>query len=130
MGAMTRQNVSIDVTPVFGDGTVCEIDPGDGPSHSSVKGGVIKLHGNPAYQLVFQLKPRDPADLQFDTGDPIWSSQDGCPTGYCKDSQLSVVDCTSTTLTVNVDPDPHRNAVHVSLNWSNDQRFDPIIING
>lgn len=125
MGAMARKNIAVDVTPVFGNGTVCEIDPADGPSHAFVKGGVIKLHGNPAYSVMFDL----PAGYQWDQNDPIWCSQAGCPTGSSNDSQVTVQSCTPTTLTINVDPQPPTNAVHVSLGFSNGVRFDPIIIN-
>ena len=123
------QAVSVDVTPVFGNGTVCQIDAGDGPSHSFVRGGVINLHGNPSFQVTWQLQPGTPAGLQFDTSNPIWSDQSACPSSSCQDSQISVVSCTATTLVTNVDPSPPANAVHVSLGWSNGERFDPIIIN-
>ena len=124
------QNVTVNVTPVFGNGTICEIDPGDGPSHAFVRGGIINLHGNPSFQVTWQLQPGDPpVALQFDTDNPVWSSQAGCPTGSCQDPQISVGSCTPTTLVTNVDPQPPENAVHVSLGWSNGNRFDPIIIN-
>lgn len=123
------QGVAVDVTPVFGNGSVCQIDPGDGPSHAFVHGGIINLHGNPSYQVTWQLQQGNSPGLQFDTSNPIWSDQSGCPSGACQDSQISVVSCNATTLVTNVDPAPPQNAVHVSLGFSNGTRFDPIIIN-
>lgn len=130
MGAIERQSVEVDVTPVFGNGSVCEIEPGNGPSHAFVKGGIIRLRGNPSFQVAFQLQPGDPADLQFDTSDPIWSLKSQCPGSSCKDPQVTIVSCTPTVLTVDVDPEPQQNDVHVSLGFSNGVRCDPIIING
>jgi hypothetical protein len=125
----TAQPVTVNVTPIFGDGTICEIEAGNGPSHSFVHGGLIKLHGNPSFQVTWQLLPGDPASLEFDGKNPIWSSQSGCPNGACQDPQIGLVSCTPTTLVINVDPTPPANAVHVSLGWSNGNRWDPIIIN-
>jgi hypothetical protein len=87
------------------------------------------LHGNPSFQVTWQLLPGDPASLEFDGKNPIWSSQSGCPNGACQDPQIGLVSCTPTTLVINVDPTPPANAVHVSLGWSNGNRWDPIIIN-
>jgi hypothetical protein len=130
-GQETVQPVTVDVTPMFGDGTICGIDPGDGPSHSFIHGGIIRLKGNPSFQVTFLL-PTNPAPaFQFDRTNPIWSSQEGCPNGACQDDQISnpSVDSTGMALTIDVDPNPDANAVHVSLGWSNGNRFDPIIIN-
>jgi hypothetical protein len=123
------QGVTVDVTPIFGNGTVCQIDAGDGPSHSFVHGGVINLHGNPSFDVTWQLQPGDSPGLGFDTANPIWSSQAGCPSGSCQDAQITVQSCSGTTLITTITPQRPPNAVHVSLGWSNGNRFDPIIIN-
>lgn len=134
MGGPPPKTVLVNVTPVIPDGTACEIDPGNGASNAFVHGGVIKLHGNPSFQVEFQLQAGEAPGLKFNTSDPvngpIWSSKSQCPTSACQDSQISVVSCTDDTLVINVDPAPPKNAVHVSLNWSTGARFDPIIVNG
>jgi hypothetical protein len=123
------QPVTVDVTPVFGDGGICEIDAGDGPSHSFVHGGIINLHGNSAFTVTWELQPGNSAGLAFDTSNPIWSSQDGCPSEPCNDLQITVVSCTADTLVTTITPLDPPNAVHVSLGWANGNRFDPIVIN-
>lgn len=128
-GNTMPQPVTVNITPVFGNGTICEIDPGDGPSHSFVHGGVIHLQGNSQYDVTWQLQPGTPAGLQFDTSNPVWSSQAQCPSGSCQDGQIAPVSCTATTLQTTVTPSSPPNAVHISLGWSNGERFDPIIIN-
>lgn len=123
------QPVIVNVTPVFGDGSICEIVAGDPASHSFVHGGIIHLRGNSSFEVTWQVQPGTPAGLQFDTSNPIWSSQTECPASACKDAQISLDSCTATTLITTVTPEPPSNAVHVSLGWSNGVRFDPIIIN-
>ncbi|HET7032307.1 MAG TPA: hypothetical protein VFJ48_04220 [Casimicrobiaceae bacterium] len=121
------QDVFVNVTPVFGDGAVCEITAGDGPSHAFVHGGVINLRGNSQFQVTWQLQSA--GNLEFDRGEPLWSSQAQCPADVCHDDQFAVTSCTGTTLVTLVTPKKPPNAVHVSLGWSNGNRFDPIIIN-
>lgn len=123
------QDVIVNVTPAFGDGTVCEIEAGNGPSHAFVHGGIINLRGNPSFQVTWSLQPGNSPSLQFDCSNPIWSSQAGCPGSVSQDPQISIVNCTGTTLVTNIDPAPPSNAVHVSLGFTNGNRFDPIIIN-
>lgn len=128
-GDLMRQGVTVDVTPVFDDGTVCEIVAGDGPSHAFVHGGIINLHGNSEFEVTWNLQPGDSPGLAFDSKDPIWSSQEGCPGGSCNDPQFTVESCGGTKLVTKVKPAKPKNAVHVSLGWSNGKRFDPIVIN-
>jgi len=123
------QPVTVNVTPIFGGGSVCEIDAGDGPSHSFVHGGIINLHGNTSFTVTWQLVQGNPAGMAFDTNNPIWSSQAGCPTGSCEDAQIAVASCNASTLVTTVTPQQPPNAVHVSLGWANGSRFDPIIVN-
>ena len=123
------QPVIVNVTPIFGNGSICEIVAGDPASHSFVHGGLINLHGNSSFEVTWQVQSGTPAGLQFDTSNPIWSSQAGCPSGECNDAQISLDSCTATTLVTTVTPQQPSNAVHVSLGWSNGVRFDPIIIN-
>jgi hypothetical protein len=121
------QPVTVNVKPVFGT-TVCEIDAGDGPSHSFVHGGVISLHGNSSFNVTWQLV-QSPTGMAFDTANPVWSSQSGCPNSFCQDAQISVVSCNTNTLVTTVTPQRPPNAVHVSLGWADGSRFDPIIVN-
>lgn len=123
------QPITVNVTPIFGNGSICEIAAGDPASHSFVHGGLINLHGNSSFEVTWQLQSGTPAGLQFDTGNPIWSSQTQCPGSACNDPQINLDSCTSTTLVTTVTPQQPANAVHVSLGWSNGVRFDPIIIN-
>ena len=126
------QLVIIDLEPADppGDGTICGISPGNGPSHAFVHGGLIWLRRQASYQLMFELPANPPPQFQFDTNNPIWSSQAGCPTSTCQDGQISnpVVGQNGMSLTIDVTPNG-TNAVHISLGWDNGNRFDPIIIN-
>jgi hypothetical protein len=127
-----QQLVIIDLEPADppGDGTICGISPGNGPSHAFVHGGIIWLRSQASYQLTFELPTNPAPSFKFDTGDPIWSSQAQCPTSACQDGQISnpVVDPSGMSLTIDVTPNG-TNAVHISLGWDNGKRFDPIVIN-
>lgn len=126
------QPVTVDLEPADppGDGTICGISPGDGPSHAFVHGGLIWLRVQASYQITFALPENPPPAFRFDANNPIWSSQAGCPNGACQDGQIMnpVVDPTGMSLTIDVTPNGN-NAVHISLGWNNGKRFDPIVIN-
>jgi hypothetical protein len=123
------QPVLVNIDPAVPDGTVCGIDPGNGPSHAFVHGGLIWLRRQSTYRVTFQLP--DYPEFLFDPNDPIWSDQGGCPDNPCQDEQIQnpVVDENGLRLTVDVIPDGSQNAVHISLGWDNGNRFDPIVIN-
>ena len=137
-GKMARRPVTIDVTPKLVQNTpqgtivVCEIDQSGG-GNSEVKGGIIKLKKTNDYKLTFKIQPGDVPGLQFDANGPFWCDTNSCPggpgnnsNGQLKNPQIDPTD--PTVLTVDADPDGTKNAVHYSLNFNNNGRFDPVII--
>jgi hypothetical protein len=128
---MARKEVTIEVTPKLQQGStvVCEIDPAPG-SNPHVKGGVIKLKKDDSYKLVFDIQPGDFAGVEFDTNGAIWCDMNSCPTGPGNNSNGQMknpVVGPATRLSVDVDPDGTKNAVHYRLNF-NVGNYDPIII--
>lgn len=129
--------LTVQVTPqiVLNNGEVpCEIDAAPGTPPGLVKGGVIKLAAAGQYTITFQLMQGQVPNLQYDCADPIWTSQAGCPTTAVYDPQFGVQSCAGTSLVVNANPRPPRNAVFYRLNFTlagtpGPLYFDPIIIN-
>lgn len=127
--------LTVDVTPQFvtSSGEVpCAIDAAPGTPPGLVKGGIIRLATAGQYTITFQIKTGDVPNLQFDCADPIWTSQSGCPTSQAYDPQFAVQGCTGTSLAVNANPIPPKNAVYYRLNFTLTARrlyFDPIIVN-
>lgn len=141
----TRFNVSIRVTPLFSQGNqvVCAVDA---PT-ANQKGGMINLPRGGSYTLEFQLQAGSKPELQnlrfrsIPPNDPtstdgtnaFWCKDDDCPspgqmhTGYSNPRLAS----NGRTLKVDVDtpqPTDPESAVHYSLNFHPNSRFDPIII--
>jgi hypothetical protein len=131
---MTSVGLTVEVTPkmVVGNEVICEIDAAAGTPRRYVKGGLINLPSGGHYTITFELMPGDVPNLQFDTGDPLWSANT-CPSASGNDGQLSPqAPCSATTLDVDATPRPPRNALHYRLNFTQNgaQLYcDPIIIN-
>lgn len=129
------ERVTVTVSPQIDDAewVYCEIDP-DGPANKYVKGGVIKLpKPGQTYELTFQLEDGDIPGLEFD--DPPFSSDSSkCPDQGDNDAQFSNPQVKPHTnaraCTVEVTPNPAKNAVHYALHFTNGKSCDPIIING
>jgi hypothetical protein len=135
---LLRTAIPIEVTPLFkqGNEVVCDIDPPPGYA----KGGHIQLSNSSAYTLTFKLLPpvSGPlAGLKFDTDaagacQGFWSNAADCPTHamndqYYQNPRLDPSD--PNKLLVDVDTPGNDYAVHYRLNFNNNGRFDPIIIN-
>jgi hypothetical protein len=128
-----RTGINVYVTPELqqGDAVFCEIDRAPGTPGHFVRGGAVKLPAGGQYEINFILQTGQVPGLEFDANDPFCSDPNTCPAPGQNDGQYTNPRVTApTTLTVDADPAPPRNAVHYRLNFSNGTYCDPIIING
>ena len=126
---MPKTNVQVKVIPIFSGGgeTVCELHPKRPTDGAYVEGGVVRLppRGAP-YDVEFHIE----GDLCFDRDDP-WSCKRGsCPEPGDRDPQFGHprVDASGKVLTIDSPPAAGPVALHYSLNFSDNSRFDPIIV--
>jgi hypothetical protein len=126
--------ITVNVTPVERDGNVvmCDITEVP-PTGGYVIGGVIFLPDGPgdSFQINFDLQPGNGV-VGWDTQNPFWSRNGGCPRGKGNSPQLNPGAPVGNRLTVNAArlPGPGKNVEHYRLNFNGGRYCDPIIING
>lgn len=96
---------------------------------------VIELP-NPTPQSIIEFRLQGPAgqQLDFDTTDPIWIDENGCPTAASNaGGEVCIVDCTANRLRI-LDRNTSQADLHYRLRFidanGNPESWDPIIRNG
>lgn len=84
----------------------------------------------PGRQIVIHLVATQGLNIDFDTKDPVWVGETGCPPPKNgKSDQLQFVGCDARKLTL-YDPNSRECTLYYQMNFTGAEPFDPEIRNG
>lgn len=86
--------------------------------------------GAPGRKIVIHLVATEGLDIKFNTKDPVWAGETGCPPPEGGESdQLEFVECGDRKLTL-FNPNSRECTIYYQMNFIGAEPFDPEIRNG